>query len=108
MNSVERVKRLCKQRRVPIARLERELKFSNGYIGQLRKGVLPYERAVAIAEYFGVTPDYLLTGEETKKEPAPEGVELTELQKEAVEFVLSLSNEQLRQLMRVGQAMIEK
>ena len=68
MNSVERVKRLCKQRKVPIARLERELNFSNGYIGQLRKGVLPYERAVAIAEYFGVTPEYLLTGEETKKE----------------------------------------
>lgn len=26
-----------------------------------------------IADYFGVTTDYLLTGEETKKAPAPEG-----------------------------------
>ncbi|MCI6044294.1 helix-turn-helix domain-containing protein [bacterium] len=64
MNSVERVKRLCKEKKLPISRLEKELGFSNGYIGQLRKGVFPDDRLKMIADYFGVTVDYLMTGNE--------------------------------------------
>lgn len=40
MNSVERVKAICKERKIPISRLEKDLGFANGYIGQLRKGNL--------------------------------------------------------------------
>lgn len=64
MNSVERVKKLCKENKIPISKLERDLGFSNGYIGQLRKGVFPDDRLAKIAEYFGVSVDYLMTGEE--------------------------------------------
>lgn len=64
MNSVERVKKLCKENKIPISKLERDLGFSNGYIGQLRKGVLPDDRLAKIAEYFRVSVDYLMTGEE--------------------------------------------
>ena len=71
MNSVERVKNLCKERGIPVSRLEKELGFANGYINQLRKGVFPSNRLVEIAEYFGVSVDYLVSGtEETKKAPA--------------------------------------
>lgn len=71
MNSVERVKNLCKERGIPVSRLEKELGFANGYISQLRKGVFPSNRLVEIAEYFGVSVDYLVSGtEETKKAPA--------------------------------------
>lgn len=63
MNSVERVKKLCKENKIPISKLERDLGFSNGYIGQLRKGVFPDDRLAKIAEYFGVSVDYLMTGE---------------------------------------------
>lgn len=66
MNSVERVKALCKERKIAISKLERDLGFSNGYIGQLRKGVFPADRLDAIANYFGVSTDYLLG-----KEKAP-------------------------------------
>ena len=38
--------------------------FSNGYIGQLRKGVFPSNRLVLIAEYLGVSVDYLTTGQD--------------------------------------------
>lgn len=55
MNSVERVKLLCKERGVPISKLERDLGFSNAYIGQLKKGTFPAERLQKIADYFGVT-----------------------------------------------------
>lgn len=69
MNSVDRVKAICKERKIPISKLEKDLGFSNGYIGQLRKGVFPADRLAAIADYFGVTAEYLLGKEETKKSP---------------------------------------
>ena len=71
MNCVERVRAICSDRKIPISRLERDLGFSNGYIAQLRKGVFPADRLAMIAEYFGVTTDFLLTGNE--KAPTPEG-----------------------------------
>lgn len=67
MNSVERVKAICKSRKIPISRLERELGFSNGYIGQLRKGTFPADRLVEISNYLDVTTEYLLTGNDCKK-----------------------------------------
>ena len=73
MNSVERVKAICKERKIPISKLESDLGFSNGYIGQLRKGVFPSDRLAMIANYLEVTPDYLMTGEEKEKAPTNEG-----------------------------------
>ena len=63
MNAVDRVKALCKERRIPISKLERDLGFANGYIGQLRKGVFPSDRLMKIADYFSVSHLYLLSGE---------------------------------------------
>ena len=64
MNSVERVKALCKERKIAISRLEKDLGFSNGYRGQLKKGVFPDDRLKMIANYFDVSIDYLMTGDE--------------------------------------------
>lgn len=63
MNSVDRVKKICKDRKIPISKLERELGFSNGYISQLRKGVFPADRLALIADYLQISSNYLLTGE---------------------------------------------
>lgn len=63
MNSVERVKQICKERKIPISRLERDLGYSNGYIGQLRKGTFPYDRLKEIASYLGESANYLATGD---------------------------------------------
>ena len=41
MNCVERVKQICKERKIPISKLEKDLGFSNGYVGQLKKRILP-------------------------------------------------------------------
>ena len=71
MTSVDRVKKICKARKIPISKLEKDLGFANGYIGQLRKGVFPDDRLVAIASYLGLSADYLLYGEE-KEHPATE------------------------------------
>lgn len=62
MNSVELIKKICKERKIPISRLERDLGYGNGYIGQLKKGTVPSNRAIEIANYLGITVDYLMTG----------------------------------------------
>lgn len=41
MNCVERVKQICKERKIPISKLEKDLGFSNGYVGQLKKDPSP-------------------------------------------------------------------
>lgn len=69
MTSVDRVKTICKTRGIPISKLERELGFANGYIGQLKKGTMPAERLAAISEYLGVPHEYLLNGD--AMEPVP-------------------------------------
>ncbi len=54
MNEVEKVKAICKERHIPISKLEKACGFCNGYIGQLKKGVFPSDRLLKIADYLGV------------------------------------------------------
>ena len=67
MNTVERIKALGKERKTPVSRLEKELGFANGYIGQLKKGTVPNDRLMKIADFFNVSPEYLTTGKEIKQ-----------------------------------------
>lgn len=71
MNSVESVKTICKQRKIPISKLEKDLGFSNGYISQLRKGVFPYDRLKKIADYLDVSVGYLGGEEDAVAEEKP-------------------------------------
>lgn len=73
MNGVDRVKAICKERKIPISKLERDLGYANGYIGQLRKGVFPSDRLMEIAEYLSVSHTYILTGEQIEKAPTNSG-----------------------------------
>lgn len=61
------VKKICKERGIPIYKLEKECGFANGYIGQLKKD-LPFDRIVKIAEFLGVSTTYLTTGALTSSE----------------------------------------
>lgn len=67
MNSVDLVKAICKERKIPISRLESDLGFSNGYIRGLKKGKFPSDRLNIVADYLNVSVDYLLTGSEKEK-----------------------------------------
>lgn len=62
MNSVELVKNICIERKIPISKLERDCGFSNGYIGKLKRGVFPADKLQQIAYYLDLPYDYLLTG----------------------------------------------
>lgn len=65
MDSVKKVKEICKERKIPISKLEKDLGFSNGYISQLKKGVFPSDRLKLIAKYLGLPISYFLNGNET-------------------------------------------
>ena len=54
MNDVEKVKQICKERKIAISKLEKDLGFANGYIGQLKKGYFPSDRAKKISSYLGI------------------------------------------------------
>ena len=66
MTCVDRVKELCKERKIPISRLEKELDFGNAYIARLKKGTFPADRLDKIAKYFDVSPEYLMYGKKEK------------------------------------------
>lgn len=89
MNSVERVKSLCKERKIPISKLEKDLGYSNGYVGQLRKGVFPADRLASIAKYLNVSSEYLLNGNESEQPT------LTKKDEKCIEKILDATREQL-------------
>ena len=60
MSTVEKVKKICKSRKIPISRLEKDLGFSNGYINQLRKGTFPSNRLALISKYLDISISELI------------------------------------------------
>lgn len=105
MNSVERVKNICRERRIPISRLEKDLGFANGYVGQLKKGTFPDERLDKIADYLNVSTDFLLGKEKAPTEDdgrrRSSKDELLELVRETTDEktlleIMSLAAEKLR------------
>lgn len=90
MNTVERIKSICKERKIPISKLEKDLGFGNAYISGLKKGTVPDDRLGKIADYLDLSIEYLMTGEEIgylyTNENADFLVEVTKMAKDQ-EFV---------------------
>ncbi|OYS45570.1 hypothetical protein CBF87_08625 [Limosilactobacillus reuteri] len=55
-----RIKDLAAQRKVSLAKVERDLGFSNGIISTWKNGKASQDKINALADYFDVTTDYLL------------------------------------------------
>lgn len=64
MNSVELVKQVCMERKIPISRLERDCGFSNGYIRKLKEGKFPSDRLLLISQYLDLPISYLIGEDE--------------------------------------------
>ena len=77
-NSIQYVREICKEKGIPVSRLERDCGFANGYLNPQKLQKLPYDRAVVIAKYLDLSIDYLLTGEERKNSPAEPGRFITD------------------------------
>ena len=66
MTIVERIKTLCAESHITIASLERRLNLGNGTIGRWKTASPTVERLGRVADYFGVSLDYL-TGREQRE-----------------------------------------
>lgn len=65
-NSVQYVRNLCRKRKIPVSRLEKDCGFSNGYLNPKKITQLPYDRAKQIAEYLNIPVSSILNGEDSQ------------------------------------------
>jgi len=66
MTTREIVKKLCKENKVSLNKIEHELGFGSGYISKLGKSKPNSEYLDRISKRFNVSLEYLLTGEDGK------------------------------------------
>ena len=71
MTVFERIEELRKSTGMSQGKLEKELGFSNGSISKWKNSTPKYDRLQKIADYFGVSVEYLMTGKEGESN-APE------------------------------------
>ena len=62
MECAEIIRDLCKARGTSIARLEKELGLGNGTIASSKSNYMRSDRLKAVADYFHVSMEYLMTG----------------------------------------------
>ncbi len=94
MTFYERIERLRKEKGISQGDLEKELGFSNGSISKWKTSTPTYKRLQKLADYFGVSTEYLTTGKESyiPKEPT-----LTTRDEKDIKTILSSTEELLRQ-----------
>lgn len=64
-----RVKELAAQKHVSLAKVERDLGFSNGIISTWKTGKASQDKINSLADYFNVSTDYLLGRSKDVKDP---------------------------------------
>jgi len=72
---ISRYEAILKDRKIPKMQFYRDCDITDAAVSQWRKGkTKPAMTTISkIAEYLGVTAEYLLTGEGQKNKPAPDG-----------------------------------
>jgi len=66
----ERVKSLCTEKGITVRTLEKELGMGNASIGKWRKSAPVVTSLIPIAQYFGVSLDFLVGREEARSQSA--------------------------------------
>ena len=64
MLTYDRIKALCKQKGVTVTGTEKELGFARGSLCKVETNKPSVEKVQKLAQYFGVSVEYLTTGEE--------------------------------------------
>ena len=100
MSSVEKVKMLCKENKIAIYKLEKDLGFGNGYISQLKKGSFPSDRLQSIATYFGVSVNYLIDEEESEDVVG----KLSKAKQDFINEIMDWPDEQIKALTEAARA----
>lgn len=93
MTVFERIEALRKERKISQGNLEKELGFSNGSISKWKKSTPTPDRLQKLATYFGVSIEYLMTGEKEEKKET----ELTKRDAKQIENILANTEQLLKQ-----------
>lgn len=64
MSTYEIIKKLCTEHGIALTALEKELGFGRGSLGKLKNGGTSAKRLQKIADYFGVSINYIMAGED--------------------------------------------
>ena len=67
MTTLDIVCRLCEQHNITLAELERATGLSRGSIAKMKTSTPKADRLKRIADFFGVSVEYLMTGKDTEK-----------------------------------------
>lgn len=67
MSLVERIKTLCKKKKITIAELERKSGISNGQIRKWDNSSPGIDKLITVANYFDVSIDYIIGRSENKR-----------------------------------------
>ena len=62
MNITDRIRELCQKNGLSVTKLEEQLHFGNGSITKAKTKAMGSDRLYAIAQYFQVSMEYLMTG----------------------------------------------
>ena len=93
MSTYEVIKHLCDEHGIALTALEKELGFGRGSLGKLKSSGTSANRLQKIADYFGVSIEYLMTGDEK------EGGEKYYLNEETTKMAQDIfENKELRML----------
>lgn len=92
MGLYEQIRDIAKSKGYSVNRLEKELGFARSSINKFNKNIPSVDKLQQIADFLGVTVDYLMTGEtlEEKKD-----VTLTRRDERDIEKILDQTREQL-------------
>lgn len=102
MSYSQKIKELCKAKKITVTKLEQELGFGNGYISTL-KDKIPTDRAMRIADYLGLPADYFMPTA-LKKDSAPQNPIVGEILVKAG----SLSPEKQKELLDYVEFLLQK
>ena len=89
-STYERIKLLAEKQKISIRKVEEDLGFGNGTLNRWRKNTPGADKLSKVADYFGVTTDYLLGRTET---PQFTSKDERDIQKKLTEMINGLSDD---------------
>ena len=105
MDMKERVQELCKKNSISVSELEKTLGFGNGYISKLGQSTPNTYKIKLIADYFNVSIDYIITGEEKHPIPVPK---MTDEYYKLISIYSSLSETDRNYIMSLAERLNQK
>ena len=86
----------------------KELSISSGSVTNWKSGILPRSTTASkIADYFGVSVDYLLGNTDKKEKPTVNDDGLSEGQRELIEFAKSVPEDKVDLILKVMKSIVE-